>query len=174
MDSSTSVLSYKNEDVNRYPDLPQKTTRLALAAAGAASTNPLIDPSLPFKEHKFVMKISQFSQRQGHKLVVKSTKACIEAGLTCPTKWCLLLYPNGNQEDREGYVSLYLYRWDKQQTPVPATFTFAIINAYKEKSFVVDVSEKKMFGHAPGNSRSLGAPKFVTREDLMDPNWGLL
>ena len=73
-----------------------------------------------------------------------------------------------------------LPRWDKQTTPVPATFTFAILNSLREKSFVVsqngdfsifklrsilqvDVNEKKMFGHSAGNSKSLGAPKFVSR-----------
>jgi len=120
------------------------------------------------------MKIAGFSQRVGHKLVVKSTKASIDVGLPSPTKWCLLLYPNGNQEDREGFVSLYLYRWDKQTTPVPATFTFAILNSLAQKSFVVDVNEKKMFGHSAGNSKSLGAPKFVSRDDLFDSAWGLL
>ena len=29
--------------------------------------------------------------------------------------------------------------------------------------FQVDVNEKKMFGHSAGNSKSLGAPKFVSR-----------
>ena len=47
------------------------------------------------------------------------------------------------------------FRWDKQLTPVPATFTFAILNSYSEKAFVVDVNERKMFGHAPGNSKEL-------------------
>ena len=28
-------------------------------------------------------------------------------------------------------------RWDKQTTPVPATFTFAILNSLAQKSFVV-------------------------------------
>lgn len=174
-DSNMSVLSYGNEDLAQYRDLPQATTRVALGCVGAMSTNPLLGTTNHgFREHKFVMKISQFSQRAGHKLVVKSTKACIDVGLANPTKWCLLLYPNGNQEDREGFVSLYLYRWDKQSTPVPATFTFALLNSYREKAFVVDVNEKKMFGHTPGNSKSLGAPKFVSRDDLFDSSWGLL
>jgi len=173
-DSSSSVLSYGNEDLAQYRDLPQCTAKLALSCAGAISTNPLLNTTSAFKEHKFIMKISQFSQRVGHKLVMKSTKACIDIGLTNPTKWCLLLYPNGNQEDREGFVSLYLYRWDKQAAPVPATFTFALLNTSSEKSFLVDVNEKKMFGHSPGNSKSLGAPKFVSRNDLFDSSWGLL
>jgi len=174
-DSSASVLSYGNEDLLGYKDLPQATTRVALGCVGAVSSNPLLGhPAYCFREHKFVMKITKFSQRVGHKLVVKSTKACIDVGLDNPTKWCLLLYPNGNQEDREGYVSLYLYRWDKQSTPVPATFTFSLLNAFREKAFVVDVNEKKMFGHSPGNSKSLGAPKFVSRDDLFDSSWGLL
>jgi len=174
MDSNSSVISYGNEDLAPYRDLPQASVRTALSCMGAVSTNPLISTTASSREHKFVMKIAGFSQRLGHKLVVKSTKASIDVGLASPTKWCLLLYPNGNQEDREGFVSLYLYRWDKQTTPVPATFTFAILNSLCEKSFVVDVHEKKMFGHAAGNSKSLGAPKFVSREDLFDSTWGLL
>lgn len=173
-DSSSSVISFGNEDLAQYRDLPITTSKLALSCVGAASTIPLINTTSGFKEHKFVMKISQFSERIGHKLVLKSTKACVDIGLTNPTKWCLLLYPNGNQEDREGFVSLYLYRWDKQTTPVPATFTFALLNSYSEKAFVVDVNEKKMFGHSQGNSKSLGAPKFVSRDDLFDSSWGLL
>lgn len=174
-DSNMSVLSYGNEDLAQYRDLPQATTRMALSCVGAVSSNPLLGSHTHgFREHKFMMRISQFSQRVGHKLVVKSTKACIDVGLTNPTKWCLLIYPNGNQEDRQGFVSLYLYRWDKQPTPVPATFTFSLINSHKEKAFIVDVNEKKMFGHAPGNSKSLGAPKFVSRDDLFDSSWGLL
>jgi hypothetical protein len=39
---------------------------------------------------------------------------------------------------------------------------------------VVDVNERKMFGHSAGNSKSLGAPKFVSRDDLFDSAWGLL
>ncbi|XP_023340387.1 protein roadkill [Eurytemora carolleeae] len=173
-ESSLSVLSFGNEDICSFSDFPQRTTRIALAAAGAVSTNPLISHPLNFREHKFIMKIEQFSERAGNKLVIKSTKASIDVGLENPTRWCLLLYPNGNQEDREGFVSLYLYRWDKQLTPVPATFTFAILNSYQEKAFVVDVNERKMFGHAPGNSKSLGAPKFVSRKDLFDETYGLL
>jgi hypothetical protein len=46
-----------------------------------------------------------------------------------------------------------MYRWDKQPVPVAATFTFSILNSYSEKSFVVDVNEKRMFGHSPGNSK---------------------
>ena len=110
-DSSSSVISFGNEDLAQYRDLPQCTTKLALSCAGAMSTNPLLNTTSGFKEHKFVMKISQFSERIGHKLVLKSTKACVDIGLNNPTKWCLLLYPNGNQEDREGFVSLYLYRY---------------------------------------------------------------
>jgi len=173
-DSSASVISFGNEDLAQYRELPQCTSKLALGCVGATSTNPLINTTSTFKEHKFVMKISQFSERIGHKLVLKSTKACVDIGLNNPTKWCLLLYPNGNQEDREGFVSLYLYRWDKQTTPVPATFTFALLNSFSEKAFVVDVNEKKMFGHSQGNSKSLGAPKFVSRDDLFDSSWGLL
>jgi len=173
-DSNLSVISYGNEDLAPYRDLPQTSTRVALSCMGAVSINPLLSTTAASRQHKFVMKIAGFSQRLGHKLVVKSTKASIDVGLPSPTKWCLLLYPNGNQEDREGFVSLYLYRWDKQSTPVPATFTFAILNSLSEKSFVVDVNEKKMFGHAAGNSKSLGAPKFVSRDDLFDSTWGLL
>lgn len=173
-DSNSSVLSYGNEDLAPYRDLPQSSTRVALSCMGAVTTNPLLSSTAPSRQHKFVMKIAGFSQRVGHKLVVKSTKASIDVGLASPTKWCLLLYPNGNQEDREGFVSLYLYRWDKQTTPVPATFTFAILNSVSEKSFVVDVNERKMFGHSAGNSKSLGAPKFVSRDDLFDSAWGLL
>ena len=51
------------------------------------------------------------------------------------------------------FLILVYPRWDKQLTPVPATFTFAILNSYQEKAFVVDVNERKMFGHAPGNSK---------------------
>merc|ERR1719400_2860215 len=47
-------------------------------------------------------------------------------------------------------------------------------NLGAQKSFVVDVNEKKMFGHSAGNSKSLGAPKFVSRDDLFDSAWGLL
>ena len=51
------------------------------------------------------------------------------------------------------------------------------------------MNEKKMFGHSAGNSKSLGAPKFVSRysrelkqfhiffnsrDDLFDSAWGLL
>ena len=31
-----------------------------------------------------------------------------------------------------------------------------------------------MLGHSKGNSKSLGAPKFVSRDDLFDSSWGLL
>lgn len=173
-DSNFSIISYGNEDVAKYSPLPQRTTRIALATAGAVATNPLINQALPFREHKFIMKIKQFTDRVGPKLVIKSTKASIDVGLENPTRWCLLLYPNGNQEDREGFVSLYLYRWDKQATPVPATFTFSLLNTASEKCFVVDVNERKMFGHTPGNSKSLGAPKFVSRDDLFNSTYGLL
>ena len=66
------------------------------------------------------------------------------------------------------------FRWDKQIEPVAATFKFSLLNTALEKSFVVDVAEKKMFGHSGGNSKSLGAPKFVSREDLLNSAWGLL
>lgn len=173
-DSNSSVISYGNEDLAQTRDLSQSSARVALSCMGALTTNPLISTTAASRQHKFVMKIAGFSQRIGHKLVVKSTKASIDVGLALPTKWCLLLYPNGNQEDREGFVSLYLYRWDKQTQAVPATFTFAILNSLSEKSFVVDVNEKKMFGHSGGNSKSLGAPKFVSREELFQSTWGLL
>ena len=68
----------------------------------------------------------------------------------------------------------WYYRWDKQVEPVAATFKFSLLNSASEKSFVVDVSEKKMFGHSGGNSKSLGAPKFVSRDDLLSSSWGLL
>merc|ERR1712038_667077 len=64
--------------------------------------------------------------------------------------------------------------WDKRPEPVAATFKFSLLNSAGEKSFVVDVAEKKMFGHAGGNSKSLGAPKFVSRDDLLSSSWGLL
>ena len=35
------------------------------------------------------------------------------------------------------------------------------------KLLQVDVNEKKMFGHSAGNSKSLGAPKFVSRFSLL-------
>ena len=121
------------------------------------------------------MRIAQFSQIYSPtKLVLRSTKASLDIGLPQPSKWCVLLYPNGNQPERQGFVSLYLYRWDKQPEPVAATFKFSLLNSANEKSFVVDVSEKKMFGHAAGNSKSLGAPKFVSRDDLLNSSWGLL
>ena len=36
---------------------------------------------------------------------------------------------------------------------MPATFSFALLNTSREKAFVVDVNEKKMFGHSSGNSK---------------------
>jgi len=174
-DSQASVLSYGTEDLAGYRELPQTTTRLVLGCAGASSTLPCIDTAADSTEHCFVMRISQFSQIVSPtKLVLRSTKAAIDTGLAQPTKWCVLLYPNGNQPDRQGYVSLYLYRWDKQTEPVAATFRFSLLNSAREKSFTVDVAEKKMFGHTAGNSKSLGAPKFVSREDLFNSSWGLL
>ena len=146
-----------------------------LGCAGAMSSNPYIDQSQDYLEHCFVMRIAQFSQIYSPtKLVLRSTKASLDIGLPQPSKWCVLLYPNGNQPERQGFVSLYLYRWDKQPEPVAATFKFSLLNSANEKSFVVDVSEKKMFGHAAGNSKSLGAPKFVSRDDLLNSSWGLL
>lgn len=146
-----------------------------LGCAGAMSSNPYLDQSQDYLEHCFVMRIAQFSQIYSPtKLVLRSTKASLDIGLSQPSKWCVLLYPNGNQPERQGFVSLYLYRWDKQPEPVAATFKFSLLNSANEKSFVVDVSEKKMFGHAAGNSKSLGAPKFVSRDDLLNSSWGLL
>ena len=139
------------------------------------SSNPYLDQSQDYLEHCFVMRIAQFSQIYSPtKLVLRSTKASLDIGLPQPSKWCVLLYPNGNQPERQGFVSLYLYRWDKQPDPVAATFKFSLLNSNNEKSFLVDVSEKKMFGHAAGNSKSLGAPKFVSRDDLLNSSWGLL
>ena len=58
------------------------------------------------------MRISHFSQIYSPtKLVLRSTKAQLDIGLDAVTKWCVLLYPNGNQPERAGFVSLYLYRW---------------------------------------------------------------
>ena len=90
-DSSSSVLSFGNEDLAEYRNLPQCTSKLALSCVGAMSTNPLMNTTSGFKEHKFVMKISQFSERVGHKLALKSTKAC-ESDQLVPTfvpKWKL-------------------------------------------------------------------------------------
>jgi len=175
LEHQDSILSYGTEDLAQYKDLPQTTTRIVLGCAGAASSNPYIDTSVGYQEHCFMMRISQFSQIYSPtKLVLRSTKAQLDIGLGQPTKWCVLLYPNGNQPERQGFVSLYLYRWDKQVEPVAATFKFSLLNSSGEKSFVVDVSEKKMFGHSGGNSKSLGAPKFVSREDLLSSSWGLL
>ena len=72
------------------------------------------------------------------------------------------------------HCTVVCFRWDKQPEPVAATFKFSLLNSAGEKSFVVDVAEKKMFGHAGGNSKSLGAPKFVSRDDLLSSSWGLL
>jgi len=175
LEHTDSILSYGTEDLAQYKDLPQTTTRIVLGCAGAATNNPYIDSAAGYQEHCFVMRISQFSQIYSPtKLVLRSTKAQLDIGLSQPTKWCVLLYPNGNQPERQGFVSLYLYRWDKQVEPVAATFKFSLLNSASEKSFVVDVSEKKMFGHSGGNSKSLGAPKFVSRDDLLSSSWGLL
>ena len=66
---------------------------------------------LLLQEHTFVMRIAHFSQIYWPtKLVLRSTKAQLEVGLDAVTKWCVLLYPNGNQPERAGFVSLYLYR----------------------------------------------------------------
>ena len=203
LEHTDSILSYGTEDLAQYKDLPQTTTKIVLGCAGAATNNPFLDSSAGYMEHCFVMRIAQFSQISGPtKLVLRSTKAQLDIGLQQPTKWCVLLYPNGNQPERQGFVSLYLYRsvstkisviqkifvfvkiffivkniyfrWDKQTEPVAATFKFSLLNSSSEKSFVVDVSEKKMFGHSGGNSKSLGAPKFVSRDDLQSSSWGLL
>lgn len=175
LEHNDSILSYGTEDLAQYRDLPQATTRIVLGCAGAATTNPYIDTTAGYQEHTFVMRISHFSQIYSPtKLVLRSTKAQLDIGLDAVTKWCVLLYPNGNQPERAGFVSLYLYRWDKQIEPVAATFKFSLLNTAMEKSFVVDVAEKKMFGHSGGNSKSLGAPKFVSREDLLNSAWGLL
>lgn len=175
LEHNDSILSYGTEDLAQFKDLPQTTTKIVLGCAGAMSSNPYLDPSQDYLEHCFVMRIAQFSQIYSPtKLVLRSTKASLDIGLGQPSKWCVLLYPNGNQPERQGFVSLYLYRWDKQPEPVAATFKFSLLNSNNEKSFVVDVSEKKMFGHAAGNSKSLGAPKFVSRDDLLNSSWGLL
>ena len=73
--------------------------------------NYLNDYVFSCQEHTFVMRISHFSQIYSPtKLVLRSTKAQLDIGLDAVTKWCVLLYPNGNQPERAGFVSLYLYR----------------------------------------------------------------
>ena len=111
LEHSDSLLSYGTEDLAQYKDLPQTTTRIVLGCAGAASSNPYLCSEAGYAEHCFVMRITQFPQiHSPTKLVLRSTKAQLDTGLGQPTKWCVLLYPNGNQPERQGYVSLYLYR----------------------------------------------------------------
>ena len=111
LEHTDSILSYGTEDLAQYKDLPQTTTKIVLGCAGAATNNPFLDSSAGYMEHCFVMRIAQFSQISGPtKLVLRSTKAQLDIGLQQPTKWCVLLYPNGNQPERQGFVSLYLYR----------------------------------------------------------------
>jgi hypothetical protein len=66
-----------------------------------------------------------------------------------------------------------VYRWDKQPVPVPATFTFSILNSFSEKSFVVDVNEKRMFGHAPGNSKVSPPPPQTLFNVTSRGIWGI-
>ena len=67
------------------PSTVQASARVALTCMGALTSNPLLSTTAASSHHKFVMKIAGFSQRVGHKLVVKSTKATIDVGLPrCP------------------------------------------------------------------------------------------
>ena len=73
--------------------------------------SPLSSETSFLASSTFVMRISHFSQIYSPtKLVLRSTKAQLDIGLEAVTKWCVLLYPNGNQPERAGFVSLYLYR----------------------------------------------------------------
>uniref|UniRef100_A0A0K0F3J7 Speckle-type POZ protein-like (inferred by orthology to a human protein) n=1 Tax=Strongyloides venezuelensis TaxID=75913 RepID=A0A0K0F3J7_STRVS len=84
------------------------------------------------------------------------------------SEWCLLVYPNGDEEDSKGFISVYLtlLKPDKAK----AKYKFSILNNKKEEENVKFVTESEDFVKDMG----LGFPQFVKRDFLLNESNGLL
>ncbi|RCV39118.1 hypothetical protein SETIT_8G198100v2 [Setaria italica] len=78
--------------------------------------------------------------------------------------WCIMYYPDGEQQESADWISLYLERLDKGKDDVTARFRLSLLDQAGEPVPSVDyLSEQRTFTSA---TRTLGYRKFVRRNGL--------
>uniref|UniRef100_A0A0N5CAB1 Speckle-type POZ protein-like (inferred by orthology to a human protein) n=1 Tax=Strongyloides papillosus TaxID=174720 RepID=A0A0N5CAB1_STREA len=86
------------------------------------------------------------------------------------SEWCLLIYPNGYEEDFKEFVSLYLCMETPNKTKVK--YKFYILNDKGKRKNIKDPMEPKDFDR--DNFVVRGFPDFVKKYYLLDKSNGLL
>ncbi|KAM3865565.1 speckle-type POZ protein-like A isoform 1-T1 [Diretmus argenteus] len=85
-------------------------------------------------------------------------------------KWCLLVVPNGLDDDTKDYLSLYLLLVSRPKSEVRAKFKFSLLNAKREE--MIAMESKKTYPFV--QDEDWGFKKFVRRDFLLDEANGLL
>lgn len=91
-------------------------------------------------------------------------------GLHGTGTWCLQLYPNGNDGDRAGYVSLFLNLVRNHGRDICAKFTCSILNTDKKVAYSKTIHAARLFT----TGESWGWKKFVKRDFLVNTENGLV
>uniref|UniRef100_A0A0K0FD94 Speckle-type POZ protein-like (inferred by orthology to a human protein) n=1 Tax=Strongyloides venezuelensis TaxID=75913 RepID=A0A0K0FD94_STRVS len=116
---------------------------------------------------KYKYTIENFFQRS-EKIGEKVISPTFVVGSKERSEWCLLVYPNGQDEDSKGYISIFLtlIKPDKAK----AKYRFSILNNKKDEENVKFVTESENFVKDMG----LGFSQFVKRDFLLNESNGLL
>ncbi len=82
-------------------------------------------------------------------------------------QWALTIYPGGNDEAKEGYVSIYLYHRSKGSTT--ASFELKIIDKFGNKKNGIQTTQTY---HSKGMGK--GWKNFIKRSDVLDESQNIL